>query len=345
MIILLAILSYHDILNINKAFKYQLNQGLQTMTISKELEKNIHDTINALVEQNVKPTYEAIRGEGGYSYNSIKPALKSWRERKAAIGEPKEKKSTEIAVDEELKQVVLGELETMVTDLLITVTTKAQEKANETLNLERSAHDETVKDLKHEIVDLESYIDNIDAENEQLKTDNAELETNNADLASKVEQTTSDNKSLKRDIESVDSDNKQLKDANQSLTTDLTKANAEKASFIEQIAKQKADIEKSSKQIDDLQVKSNEQLTQIAQLSGEIKGYEKSDRQLRAELESIKSKHDNFVGEIATLKEQNKQLSSDVNVFELAQQTEAELADSISQEQKTSTARKTTTQK
>ena len=300
------------------------------MSISKELEQKIHDTINTLVDKDVKPTYEAIRGEGGYSFNSIKPALKTWRENKAAAGEPRENKAAEITVDEELKKVVLDDLELMVTDLLITVTTQAQDKANETLNLERIAHDETVKDLKHEIVDLESYIDNTDAENEQLKTDNAELETTNLDLVSKVEQTTSDNKSLKRHIESVESDNKQLKDANQSLTTDLTKANAEKALFIEQIAKQKADIEKSSKKFDDLQVRNNEQLTQIAQLSGEIKGYEKSDKQLRAELESIKSKHDNFVGEIATLKQQNKQLSSDVNVFELAQQTEAELADSIS---------------
>lgn len=47
------------------------------MSISKELEQNIHDTINRLVEHGIKPTYEAIRGEGGYSYNSIKPALKS----------------------------------------------------------------------------------------------------------------------------------------------------------------------------------------------------------------------------------------------------------------------------
>lgn len=315
------------------------------MTISKELEKNIHDTINALVEQNIKPTYEAIRGAGGYSYNSIKPALKSWREKKAAAGEPRESKSAEISVDEELKTLVLGELETMVTDLLVTVTAQAQEKANETLHLERSAHDEMVKDLKGEIVDLEDYIDKTDAAIETLKTSKAELEQSNTDLVAKVELTTNENQSLKRHVESVESDNATLKTANQSLTTDLTKANAEKSSLIEQNDKQKSAIEKSSKQFDILQSKSNEQLTQIATLSGEIKGYEKSDRQLRAELESIKSKHDNFVGEIATLKEQNKQLSSDVNVFELAQQTEAELADSISQEQKTSTARKTTTQK
>ena len=315
------------------------------MTISKELEKNIHDTINALVEQNIKPTYEAIRGAGGYSYNSIKPALKSWREKKAAAGEPRESKSAEISVDEELKTLVLGELETMVTDLLVTVTAQAQEKANETLHLERSAHDEMVKDLKGEIVDLEDYIDKTDAAIETLKTSKAELEQSNTDLVAKVELTTNENQSLKRHVESVESDNATLKTANQSLTTDLTKANAEKSSLIEQNDKQKSAIEKSSKQFDILQSKSNEQLTQIATLSGEIKGYEKSDRQLRAELESIKSKHDNFVGEIATLKEQNKQLSSDVNVFELAQQTEAELADSISQKQKTSTARKTTTQK
>lgn len=300
------------------------------MTISKELEKNIHDTINALVEQNIKPTYEAIRGAGGYSYNSIKPALKSWREKKAAAGEPRESKSAEISVDEELKTLVLGELETMVTDLLVTVTAQAQEKANETLHLERSAHDEMVKDLKGEIVDLEDYIDKTDAAIETLKTSKAELEQSNTDLVAKVELTTNENQSLKRHVESVESDNATLKTANQSLTTDLTKANAEKSSLIEQNDKQKSAIEKSSKQFDILQSKSNEQLTQIATLSGEIKGYEKSDKQLRAENESLKAKHDGYVSEIATLKEKYKQLSNDVDSFELAQQTEAELAESDS---------------
>lgn len=300
------------------------------MTISKELEKNIHDTINALVEQNIKPTYEAIRGAGGYSYNSIKPALKSWREKKAAAGEPRESKSAEISVDEELKTLVLGELETMVTDLLVTVTAQAQEKANETLHLERSAHDEMVKDLKGEIVDLEDYIDKTDAAIETLKTSKAELEQSNTDLVAKVELTTNENQSLKRHVESVESDNATLKTANQSLTTDLTKANAEKSSLIEQNDKQKSAIEKSSKQFDILQSKSNEQLTQIATLSGEIKGYEKSDKQLRAEVESLKAKHDGYVSEIATLKEKYKQLSNDVDSFELAQQTEAELAESDS---------------
>lgn len=300
------------------------------MTISKELEKNIHDTINALVEQNIKPTYEAIRGAGGYSYNSIKPALKSWREKKAAAGEPRESKSAEISVDEELKTLVLGELETMVTDLLVTVTAQAQEKANETLHLERSAHDEMVKDLKGEIVDLEDYIDKTDAAIETLKTSKAELEQSNTDLVAKVELTTNENQSLKRHVESVESDNATLKTANQSLTTDLTKANAEKSSLIEQNDKQKSAIEKSSKQFDILQSKSNEQLTQIATLSGEIKGYEKSDKQLRAENESLKAKHEGYVSEIATLKEKYKQLSNDVDSFELAQQTEAELAESDS---------------
>ena len=342
-IILLATLSYRAILNINKVFKHQINQGLQTMTISKELEKNIHDTINALVEQNIKPTYEAIRGAGGYSYNSIKPALKSWQANKAAIGEPSEKKAAEFTVDEELKKSVLGELETMVIDLLVNVTGQAQEKANETLNLERHAHDETVKGLNLEVIELESYIQTTDAENEQLKTDKLELEKANADLLVKIESTTNENKSLKRDVESLDSDNATLKASNQQLTTDLTKANAEKSTLTEQVDKQKAELEKSSTQFDDLQVKSNEQLTQIATLSGEIKGYEKSDKQLRAELENIKSKHDNFVSEIATLRQQNKQLSSDVDSFELAQQTEAELAESDSK--KPTTARKTAAKK
>lgn len=313
------------------------------MSISKELEQNIHDTINTLVEQDVKPTYEAIRGAGGYSYNSIKPALKSWREKKAAAGEPREQKSAEITVDEELKNLVLGELEIMVTDLLVNVTTQAQEKANETLNLERFAHDDIVKDLKSEIVDLESYIDNTDAVIETLTTSKAELEQSNTDLVAKVEQTTNDNQALKRHVESADSDNANLKTANQNLTTDLTKANAEKSSLLEQNDKQKSAIEKSSKQFDDLQAKSNEQLTQIATLSGEIKGYEKSDKQLRAELESLKAKHDNYVSEIATLKEQNKQLSSDVDSFELAQQTDSDLAESDSK--KTPTPRKTATKK
>ena len=313
------------------------------MSISKELEQNIHDTINTLVEQDVKPTYEAIRGAGGYSYNSIKSALKSWREKKAAAGEPREQKSAEITVDEELKNLVLGELEIMVTDLLVNVTTQAQEKANETLNLERFAHDDIVKDLKSEIVDLESYIDNTDAVIETLTTSKAELEQSNTDLVAKVEQTTNDNQALKRHVESADSDNANLKTANQNLTTDLTKANAEKSSLLEQNDKQKSAIEKSSKQFDDLQAKSNEQLTQIATLSGEIKGYEKSDKQLRAELESLKAKHDNYVSEIATLKEQNKQLSSDVDSFELAQQTDSDLAESDSK--KTPTPRKTATKK
>lgn len=310
------------------------------MSISKELEQNIHKTINVLVEKDVKPTYEAIRGEGGYSYNSIKPALKSWRENKAAAGEPREKKAAEITVDEELKTLVLGNLETMVIDLLVNVTTQAQEKANETLNLERLAHDETVKDLKADHADVESYIETTDAENEQLKIDKAALEKTNADLVAKVESTTSDNQALTRHVESAESDNANLKTANQSLTTDLTKANAEKSSLMEQNDKQKATIEKSSKQFDDLQARSNDQLTQIATLSGEIKGYDKSDKQLRAELDSLKSKHDDYVSQIATLKEQNKQLSSD---FELAQQTEAELTDLDSK--KTPTARKTAAKK
>ncbi len=313
------------------------------MSISKELEQNIHDTINALVEQDVKPTYEAIRGAGGYSYNSIKPALKSWRDNKAAAGEPSEKKSTEIVVDEELKTLVLGELETMVTDLLVTVTSQAQEKANETLNLERSAHDEVVKDLKGEIVELENYIEKTDAEVAELKDKTATLEKTNTDLVAKVEQVTSENQALKRHVESAESDNGNLKTANQSLTTELTKANAEKSSLLEQNDKQKSAIEKSSKQFDDLQAKSNEQLTQIAILSGEIKGYEKSDKALRSELDSLKSKHDDYVSQIATLKEQNKQLSSDVNDFELAQQTEAELAELDSK--KSPTARKTAAKK
>lgn len=265
------------------------------------------------------------------------------REKKAAAGEPREQKSAEITVDEELKNLVLGELEIMVTDLLVNVTTQAQEKANETLNLERFAHDDIVKDLKSEIVDLESYIDNTDAVIETLTTSKAELEQSNTDLVAKVEQTTNDNQALKRHVESADSDNANLKTANQNLTTDLTKANAEKSSLLEQNDKQKSAIEKSSKQFDDLQAKSNEQLTQIATLSGEIKGYEKSDKQLRAELESLKAKHDNYVSEIATLKEQNKQLSSDVDSFELAQQTDSDLAESDSK--KTPTPRKTATKK
>ncbi len=313
------------------------------MSISKELEQNIHDTINTLVEQDVKPTYEAIRGAGGYSYNSIKPALKSWRENKAAAGEPREQKSTEISVDEELKTLVLGELETMVTDLLVTVTTQAQEKANETLNLERSAHDEVVKDLKGEIVELENYIEKTDAEVAELKEGTARLEKTNAELVAKVELTSNDNQALKRHVESVESDNATLKTSNQSLTTDLTKANAEKSNLLEQNDKQKSAIEKSSKQFDDLQAKSNDQLTQIATLSGEIKGYEKSDKQLRAELESLKAKHDNYVSEIATLKEQKKQLSSDVDSFELAQKTDSDIAESDSK--KTPTPRKAATKK
>lgn len=313
------------------------------MSISKELEQNIHDTINELINQDVKPTYEAIRGAGGYSYNSIKPALKSWREKKAAAGEPSEKKAAEFTVDEELKKSVLGELETMVTDLLVNVTSQAQEKANETLNLERSAHDETVKNLNSEVAELESYIETTDKENEQLKTDKIELEKANTDLAAKVEQTSNENQSLKRHVESAESDNATLKTANQTLTTNLTKANAEKSSLTDQNDKQKSAIEKSSKQFDDLQAKSNEQLTQIATLSGEIKGYDKSDKQLRAELENLKAKHDDYVSQIATLKEQKKQLSSDVNDFELAQQTEAELADLDSK--KTPTPRKTAAKK
>lgn len=308
------------------------------MSISKELEQNIHNTINELVEQGTKPTYEAIRGEGGYSYNSIKPALKSWREKKAAAGEPREQKSAEISVDEELKTLILSELETMVTNLLVNVTTQAQEKANETLNLERLAHDETVKDLKGEIFDLESYIDNTDAVIETLTASKAELEQANADLVAKVEQTINDNQALKRHVESLESDNATLKTSNQSLTTDLTKANAEKSSLVEQNDKQKAALEKSLKQFDDLQATSNKQLTEIATLSGELKGFDKSDKQLRAELESLKSKHDDYVSQIATLKEQNKQLSSDVDSFELAQQTEAELAEIESK--KTTTAAK-----
>lgn len=313
------------------------------MSISQELEQKIHETINALVEQNIKPTYEAIRGEGGYSFNSIKPALKSWRENKDAAGEPSEKKTAEIAVDEELKEVVLANLEAMVTDLLITVTSQAQEKASETLNLERAAHDDTVKNLKSEVSDLEDYIQKTDAESEQLKADKAKIEQENADLVATVEQLTNDNKSLNRDIENVKNDNATLKSNNQSLTTNLTKANAEKSMIIEQSDKQKIEIEKLSKQFDDLQIKSNEQLTQIAQLKGEINGFDKSDKQLRSELENLKARHDDYVTQIATLKEQNKQLSSDVDDFQLAQQTDDDIK--VSEDKKTDTTRKTSIKK
>ena len=78
-------------------------------------------------------------------------------------------------------------------------------------------------------------------------------------------------------------------------------------------------------------------------MSGELKGYDKSDKQLRTELESLKAKHDDYVSQIATLKEQNKQLSSDVNDFKLAQQTESELAELDSK--KTPTTRKTAAKK
>lgn len=296
------------------------------MSISKELEQKIHDTINSLAQQHIKPTYEAIRGAGGYSYNSIKPALKSWRDQKdAATDEQAEQKASEIVVDEAVKAQIVSQLDTMVTDLLVSVTTQAQQKAAERLTLERTIHEDAISSLSAEVSDLEHYIATIEADNEQLKTDQAAFDIANRTLTQQLEQTITDNQRLQRDITSVEDDNEQLKNSHQRLITDITKATAETATLTEQLTEKKAKVVTLSLQLSDRQTQSNEQLTHIAQLKGEIKGYEKTDQQLRGEIETLKARHDNFVTQIATLTEQNKQLLHNVDDLQLAQQTEAEL--------------------
>lgn len=311
------------------------------MSISSELEKKIHDTINSLIEQSKKPTYEAIRQAGGYSFNSIKPALRSWNEQRQAKGEEVEQKNNDIEVDEELKALVLDDFEETLNDLLITVTKQAREKANEKLKLERSSHDETVNNLQSEIKDLENYIAQSDEENEKLKNDNEELDKSNADLVTNVEYLSGENKGLKRDIEKFDTDNKQLAENNKQLTIDLTKSNAQNETLLEQNSTLKLELEKTQKQLSELQDKSNQQLSEIAQLQGTVKSYENNDKEQRLELDKIRARHDEYVTQIATLKEQNKQLTSDVKDFKLEQQTEDDLAES--EKKKTTATRKTPT--
>lgn len=278
------------------------------MSISTELETKIHDAIDAIVERGEKPTYEAIRAESGSSLNSIKHALGSWKEREDETSNDKQEDVSEADVNQELKAQMLASLEPVVVQIIIKTTKDAVEKAQAEAIVDRKKYDTDIDELKSDVKASERYAAVIEKESDKTKQELSESVSQLKEQSQKLDATTAKNSALERDVETLTTNNLSLNTVNQQLNTKLVQANAEVQTLTDMVDKAKVKFDKLDNDHTALTDKHRQLLELSSEQKGDLKSAEKTAAELRSEMAELKSKHDDYVAEIATLKTINSQL-------------------------------------
>lgn len=282
------------------------------MSISTELETKIHDAIDAIVERGEKPTYEAIRAESGSAYNSIKPALESWKERKDDASNEQQEDVSEADVNQQLKAQILTSLEPVVVQLIITATKDADEKAQAQSIVDRKKYETDIAKLENDVEAAERYAAVIEKESDKTKQELSESVSQLKEQSLKLDAATAKNSALERDVESLTTNNSSLNTANQELNTKLVQAHAEVKTLTDMADKTKVKFDKLDNDHTALSDKYNQLLELSSEQKGDLKSAEKTAAELRSEMAELKSKHEDNVAEIATLKALNSQLEQSI---------------------------------
>ncbi len=278
------------------------------MSISTELEKKIHDAIDAIVKRGEKATYEAIRAESGSSLNSIKHALESWREREDEASNDQQDDVSEADVDQTLKAQLLASFEPVVVQLMINTTKDAVEKAQAQAIEDRKKYETDTAKLESDVKAIGEYAAVIEKESDKTKQELSESVSQLKEQSQKLDATTAKNSALERDVETLTTNNLSLNTVNQELNTKLVQAHAEVQTLTDMAEKAKVKFDKLDNDHTALTDKHRQLIELSSEQKGDLKSADKTAAELRSEMAELKSKHDDYVTEIATLKAINSQL-------------------------------------
>ena len=278
------------------------------MSISIELEQKIHEAIDAIVARGAKPTYEAIRAESGSAYNSIKPALISWRARETKAADIPQEEVSQVAINQTLKAELLVLCEQGLDQVMMRATQDAADKAGAQVIADRKEYETKVAELEGEVKDAEAYAATIEKESDDTKTVLSDHARQLEEQSLKLKAATDKNSGLERDVETLTTNTLSLSSDNQALNTQLVQARAEVTVLKDTVETAKGQFDKLDGEHNTLTEKHNQLVEVSSEQKGDLKSANKTAADLRSEMAELRLKHNDYVAEIATIKAHNVQL-------------------------------------
>lgn len=289
------------------------------MSISVELEQKIHEAIDAIVERGAKPTYEAIRAESGSAYNSIKPALISWRARETKAADIPQEEVSKVAINQTLKAELLALCEQGLDQVMMTATQDAVETASAKAIADRKEYDAKIAELEGEVTDAEAYAATIEKESDDTKKALSDHARQLEEQGLKLKAATDKNSVLERDVETLTTNNLSLNNDNQALNTQLVQARAEVKVLTDTVETAKGTFDKLDGEHKALTDKYTQLVEVSSELRGDLKSANKTAADLRSEMAELRLRHNDYVAEIATIKAHNAQLQEAIEARNTAQ--------------------------
>ena len=278
------------------------------MSISIELEQKIHEAIDAIVARGEKPTYEAIRADSGSAYNSIKPALISWRARETKAADVPQEEVSQVAINQTLKAELLALCEQGLDQVMMTATQDAIETASAQAIADREEYEAKIAELEGEVKDAEAYAATIEKESDDTKTVLSDHARQLEEQSLKLKAATDKNSGLERDVETLTTNTLSLSSDNQALNTQLVQALAEVTVLKDTVETAKGQFDKLDGEHNTLTEKHNQLVEVSSEQKGDLKSANKTAADLRSEMAELRLKHNDYVAEIATIKAHNVQL-------------------------------------
>lgn len=289
------------------------------MSISAELEQRIHEAIETIVERGAKPTYEAIRAESGSAFNSIKPALISWRARKTEVADIPQEEISKVDINQTLKAELLALCEQGLDRVMMTATKDAVDKAGAQAIADREDYEARIAKLEGEVEEAEEYASSIEKVSDEIRKSLADNVNKLEEQGLKLKAAIDKNSVLERDVETLTTNNLSLNEDNKALNTQLVQARAEVQILTDTVETAKGKFDKLDGEHTALTKKYNQLVELSSEHKGDLKSANKTVADVRSEMVELRSKHDAYVTEIATLKALNIQLEEIIQQSTVAQ--------------------------
>ncbi len=305
-----------------------------TLSISTELEQKIHEAINDLVADGQKLTYENIRNATGSSFNSIKPALYSWKAMQEKHGKAEQQTDDEIEIDQDMVDLVVDEMKETIVEVIKTVTVKAKQRANEKVSILTNAQELAAESYEKESKATADYINSLEKQNLDLQTIDAERVKTLGAQTAELNEIAAVRNTLKKEVDAADSKAKELRANIDSLTTEKITFKANNDNLTSNVTELQTDLKKSKEDATQLNVSSNEQIKEISKLLGTATANKETIADLREQLDKTRDKEGENLNTIASLKATAEQLNKQLQATLAA---EKQLKDKSEQLEKTAT--------
>ena len=195
---------------------------------------------------------------------------------------------------------------------MINTTKDAVEKAQAQAIEDRKKYETDTAKLESDVKAIGEYAAVIEKESDKTKQELSESVSQLKEQSLKLDDATAKNSALERDVENLTANNLSLTTANQELNTKLVQANAQVKTLTDMADKTKVKFDKLDNDHTALSDKYNQLLELSSEQKGDLKSAEKTAAELRSEMAELKSKHEDNVAEIATLKALNSQLEQSI---------------------------------